>query len=181
MLWIVVLEKTLESPLGCKKIKSVNLKGNQLWIFTGRTDAEAEAPTLRPPDLKSQLIGKDPDAGKDWGQEEKGMTEDEMVGWHHWLNGHEFEQIPGDSEGQGILACYSPWGHKELDTTEPLNSNRNVLWTFSPILWFAFIFLTMYFDEEKFLILTKPKLSFFSPVANNFRYYLRNLCLPQAN
>ena len=177
--WTVMLEKALESALDSKEIKPVNPKGNQCWIFIGRT--AAEAPMLWPLDAKSLLIEKDPDAGKDWGQEEKGTTEDEMVGSHHRLNGHEFEHTLKDSEGQGILACYSPWGHKELDTTEPLNSNRNVLWTFSPILWFAFIFLTMYFDEEKFLILTKPKLSFFSPVANNFRYYLRNLCLPQAN
>ena len=91
-LWTVVLEKTLESLLDSKEIKPVNPKGNQLWIFTGRTDAEVEAPILWAPDAKSQLIGEDPDAGKDWRQEEKGMTEDEMVGWHHWLNGHEFEQ-----------------------------------------------------------------------------------------
>ena len=108
---IVVLEKTLESPLGCK-IKSVNPKGNQSWIFIGRTDAEAEAPIHWPSDAKSQVIGKDPDAGNDWGME-KGVTEDEMVGWHHWLNGHEFQQTPGDSEGQGSLACCSPWGCKE--------------------------------------------------------------------
>ena len=100
--WIVVVEKTLESPLDSKEIKPVNPKGNQLWIFTGRTDAEA--PVLKPPDVKSQLTGKDPAAGKDWGQEEKGVTEDELVGWHHWLNGHEFEQTPGDSEGHGSLA-----------------------------------------------------------------------------
>ena len=102
----VVLEKTLESPLDCKKIKPVNPKWNQPWIFTGRTDAEA--PILQPPDAKSQLIWKDPDAGKDWRQEEKRMTEDEMVGWHHQLNGHEFEKTLGDSEGQGSLVCYSP-------------------------------------------------------------------------
>ena len=91
--WTVVLEKTLESPLDCKEIKPVNPKGNQPWIFIGRTDVEAETPILWPPDSKNWLIGKDPDAGKDWGQEEKGMTEDEMVGWHHWLDGHEFEQL----------------------------------------------------------------------------------------
>ena len=96
----LVLEKTLESPLDCKEIKPVNPKGNQPWIFIGRTDAEAEPPILWPPDARSGLIGKDPDAGKDWGQEEKGMTEDEMVQWHHWLNGHEFEQALGESEGQ---------------------------------------------------------------------------------
>ena len=122
---IVVLEKTLESPLDYKEIEPVNLKGNQPWIFIGRTDAEAEAKILWPPDANSQFIGKDPDAGKDWEQEEKGATEDEMVGWHYWLNGHEFEQIPGDSEGQGSLVCCSPWGHKKLDTTEQPNSNNH--------------------------------------------------------
>ena len=100
-----------------KEIKTVNPKGNQPWIFLGRTDAEAEAPVLWPPDAKSWLTGKDPDAGKDWGQEEKGVTEDEMAGWHHRLNGHEFEQTLGDSEGQGSLVCCSSQGHKESDTT----------------------------------------------------------------
>ena len=99
--WIVVLEKTLESPLDSKEIKPVNSKGNQPWILIGRTDAEAEAPILWPPDAKSQHIGKDLDAGKDWGQEEKWATGDEMVGWHHWLNGHEFEQTLGNFGGQG--------------------------------------------------------------------------------
>ena len=108
----VVLEKTPESPLDCKEIKPVNNKGNQFWIFIGSTDAVAEAPVLWPPDSKSQIIWKDPDVGKDWGQEDKGVTEHEMVGWHHWLNGHESEQTPGDSEGQGSLACCSPWGWK---------------------------------------------------------------------
>ena len=114
---IVVLEKTLDSPLDCKDIKQVNPKGNPPWIFIGRTDAEAEAPILWPPDVKNWLIGKDFDAGKDWGQEEKGVTEDEMVGWHHQLDGPKFEQTLGDSERQGNLACCSPWGHKESDTT----------------------------------------------------------------
>ena len=121
---IVVLEKTLESPLDSKEIKPVNPKGNQPWIFIGRTDAKTEAPVLWPPDVKSWLIGKDPDAGKDWRQEEKGMTEDEMVGWHHWLNGHEFEQALGDGEGEGSLECCSPWGCKELNTTQRLNNNN---------------------------------------------------------
>ena len=112
----VMLEKTLASPLDSKKIKSVNLKGNQSWIFTGRTDAEAEALILWPPDAKNWLIWKDPDAGKDWRQE-KGMTVDEIVGWHHQLNGHEFEQTLGDDEGQGSLVCCSPWVHKESDMT----------------------------------------------------------------
>ena len=101
--WTVVLEKTLASPLDCKEIKPANPKGNQSWIFTERTDAEAEALILWPPDAKSWLIGKDPDAWKDWEQEEKEVSEDEVVGWHHWLNGHELEQIPGDSEGQRSL------------------------------------------------------------------------------
>ena len=118
--WTVVLEKTLESPLDYREIKPVNPKGNESWIFIGRTNAEA--PILWPPDEKNWLIGKDPA----WCWErlkagEKGMTEDEMVGWHHWLNGHEFEWTLGDSEGQGSLACCSPWGHKESDTTEWLN------------------------------------------------------------
>ena len=102
---IVVLEKTVESPLDCKEIQPVHPKGNRSWVFTGRTDAEAEAPILWPPDVKSWLTGKDPDAGKDWGQEEKGVAENEMVGWYQWLNGHEFEQTAGDSEGQGSLEC----------------------------------------------------------------------------
>ena len=111
--WTVVLEKTLESPLDCKEIKPVNAKENQSWIFTGRTDAEAEAPILWPPDAKSQLIRKDPDAGKDWGQKERGTTEDEIVGWRHQLDGYEFEKAQGNSDGQGSLLCYSPWGCKE--------------------------------------------------------------------
>ena len=115
--WTVVLEKTLESPLDSKEFKPVSPKGNQSWIFIGRTDVEAEGQILWPPDVKSWLTGKDPDAGKDWGQEEKGVTEHELVGWHHWLNGHEFEQTLGDSEGQGSLVCCSPWGYKELDLT----------------------------------------------------------------
>ena len=116
--WSVVLEKTLESPLDCKEIKPLSPKGNWPWTFTGRTNAEAEAPTFWPPDVKRELIRKDPSAGKDWRQEEKGMAEDEMVGWHHWLNGHELEQALGNGEGQGNLACCSPWSHKELAMTE---------------------------------------------------------------
>ena len=119
--WTVVLEKTLESPLDCKEIQPVHPKGNQFWIYIGRTDAEAETLVLWPPDVKHWLIGKDPDAGKDWRREEKGPTEDEMVGWHHWLNGNEFEQAPGVGDGQGGLVCCSPWGRKESDLTERLN------------------------------------------------------------
>ena len=116
----VVLEKILECSLDSKEIKSVNLEGNQLWIFIGRTDDEAETPILWPPDAKSWLIRKDPGAGKDWRQEKKVMTEEKMFGWHHWFNGHEFEQAPGDGEGQWGQVCCSPWGHKESDTTERL-------------------------------------------------------------
>ena len=119
--WTAVLEKTLESPLDCKEIQPIHPKGNQSWTFIRRTDAEAEAPILWPSHVKSWLIGKDPDAGKDRRQEEKEMADDEMVGWHHRLDAHEFEQAPGVSDGQGSLACCSPWCYKELDTTEWLN------------------------------------------------------------
>ena len=114
--WTVVLEKTLESPLDCREIQPVHPKGNQSWIFIARTDVEAEILILWLPDVKNWLVGKDPNAGKDWRQEEKGMTKDEMVGWHYWLDGHEFEQAPGVHNGQGNLACCSTWDHKELDT-----------------------------------------------------------------
>ena len=110
-------------PLGSREVKVVNPKGNQSWIFIRRADAEAETPTLWPLDGKSWLIGKDPDAWKDWRQKETRLTEDEMVGWHHWLNGHEFEQALGDGESQGSLACCSPWGCKESDMTEWLNNS----------------------------------------------------------
>ena len=110
--WTVVLENTLESPLDCKEIQPVHPKGDQSWIFFGRTHIEAETPILWPPDAKRWLIGKDLDAGNDWGQEEKGTTEDEMVGWHHQLNGHEFGWIPGVGDGQGGLAWYDSWGPK---------------------------------------------------------------------
>ena len=128
--WTVVLEKTLESPFVYKENKRVNPKGNQSWIFIGKTDAESETPILWPPDVKNWLIGKDPDAGKDWRQE-KWMTENEMVGWHEWLDGHEFEQGPGMGYGQRSLVCCSPRGRKELDTTERLNNKekRWKLWT----------------------------------------------------
>ena len=138
--WTVVLEKTLESPLDCKEIQPVHPKGNQSWIFIGRTDAEAEAPIIWPPDAKSWLIRKDSDAGKDRRQKEKGMTEDKVVGWHHRLNGQEFEQALWVGDGQGGLVCCSPWGCKELDTTEWLNwamykfllpCSLGVLWSLS--------------------------------------------------
>ena len=118
--WTVVLEKTLESLLDCKEIQPVHLKGNQSWIFIGRTDVEAETPIFWSPDGKNWLVGKDPNAGKDWKQEEKGTTEDEMIGWHHWSYGHDF--TPGIGEvGQGSLVCRSSWGYKESYMSEQLN------------------------------------------------------------
>ena len=120
--WTVVLEKTLDSLLDCKEIQPVHPKVNQSWIFIGKT----ETPILWPPDAKNWAIGKGPDVGKDWRQEEKGTTEDEMVAWHHWIDGHEFEQAPGVGDGQGSLACCSPWCHKESDKTEWLNWEEKV-------------------------------------------------------
>ena len=128
--------EALESPLDCKKIKVVNSKGNNPWIFIGRTNAEAAI--LWPPDVKNWLIGKDPDAGKDWRQEEKGTTEGEMVGWHHRVDGHEFEQAPGVGDGQGSLVCCSQWGRKESDMTEQLN------W------WLSFCILSFCFLDSIF-------------------------------
>ena len=126
--WTLMLEKTLESPLEKKEIRPVKPKGNQPWIFIGKKlITEAEAPICRPLDANSWLIGKDPDAGKDWRQEEKGTTEDEIVGWHHLFNGHECEQTPGNAEGQGSLACCRPWGCKESDMTEWLNTTTRLL------------------------------------------------------
>ena len=119
--WTVVLEKTLESPLDFKEIKPLNPKGNQSLIVIRKTDAETETPIVWPPDLKNWLIGKDPDPGKDWKLEEKQMAEDEMVGWHHWLDGHESEWTPGVGDGQGGLVCCNLWGRKESDTTERVN------------------------------------------------------------
>ena len=141
---IVVLKKTLESPLGIK-IKPVNPKGNQPWIFFERTDAETEAPKLWPPDAKRQVVRKDPDTGKDWRQQ-KGVTEDEMVGWYHQLNGHEFEQALGDGEGHGILGCCSPWGSQSqtwlrdwITTINPIDN----IYTYTPdILLFLFCPIT---------------------------------------
>ena len=126
--WTVLMEKTLESPLDCKEIQPVHPKGNQSWIFIGSSDAEAEAPILWPPDAKNWLTEKDSDAGKDWRREEKGTTEDEMVGWHHWLDGHEFEQALG--VGDGSLVCHSLWAYKELDTAQWLNSNNELHWLY---------------------------------------------------
>ena len=128
--WTVSLKKTLESRLDCKEIQ--HPKGNQSWMFIGRTNTEVEAPILWLPDVKSWLIRKDPDAGTDTKQEEKEMTEDNMVGWNHWLNGHEFEQAPGVGDGQGGLVCCSPWGCKQWDMTERLNNNK---WRQCPGIW----------------------------------------------
>ena len=119
--WTVVLEKTLESPLDCKEIQPVHPKGDQSWVFFGRTDAKAETPMLCPPDTKNWVIRKDPHIGKDWRQEDKGTTEDEMVGWHHRLDGRGFEWTPGVGDGQGGLVCCDSWGRKESDTTQQLN------------------------------------------------------------
>ena len=119
--WTVVLEKILESPLDSKEIQPVHSEGDQPWDFFGRNDAKAESPVLRPPHVKCWLIGKDSDAGRDWVQEEKGMTEDEMAGWHHWLDGRESEWTLGVGDGQGGLGCCSSWGYKESDMTEQLN------------------------------------------------------------
>ena len=125
--WTVMLEKTFESPLDCKEIQPINPKGDQSWIFIGRTDAEAETPIVWSPDAKNWLIGKDPDAGKDWRQKVKGTTQDEMVGWHHRLDGHGFEQAPRVGDGQGSLVCCSPWGrrirHDWVTELNPTNSS----------------------------------------------------------
>ena len=136
--WTVVLAKILESLLDCKEIQPVHPKGDQSWVFIGRTDVEAETPILGPPDAKNWLIWKDPDAGKDWGQEEKGTTEDEMVGWHHWLDGHGFWWTPGVGDGQGGLACCRPWGCKESDTTE---LNWTDLWVLRFEVFFLFVYI----------------------------------------
>ena len=130
--WTVVLEKILESPLDCKEIQPVHSKGDQFWVFFGRTDAKAETPRLWPPHAKSWLIGKDSDARRDWSQEEKGTTEDEMAGWHHWLDGHEFGWTPEVGDGQGGLAWCNSWVIKESDTTKQLN------WAelkYKPLIW----------------------------------------------
>ena len=125
-LWTVVLEKTPESPFDSKEIKPVKLKGDQSWIFTGRTDAEAETPVFGSSDVNRQVFGKVPDAGKDWGQKKKRASEDEMAGQHHWYNEHKPGQTLGDGEGQGGLVCYSPWGHKQSDMTGWLKNNNSI-------------------------------------------------------
>ena len=129
-LWTVVLEKTLESPLNCKEIQPVHPKGDQSWMFIARTDVAVENPIFWSPDVKTWLFGKDPDAGKDWGQEEKGTTQDDMVGWHHQLDGHGLGWTAGVGDGQGGLACCGSWGHKESDTTKRLDWTER---SFSPV------------------------------------------------
>ena len=124
-----IVSHHLASPLDCKEIQPVHPKGDQSWVFIGRTDAEAETPILWPPHENSWLIGKDPDAGRDWGQEEKGTTEDEMAGWHHWLDAHEFGWTPGVGDGQGGLVCWDSCSCKELDTIERLNWTDPIIWT----------------------------------------------------
>ena len=148
--WTVVLEKTLESPLDCKEIQPVNPEGNQSWIFIKRTDAEAEAPKLWPPDANIRLTGKDPDAGKDWRQEEKGTTEDVMVGWYHWLDGHEFEQVLGVGDGQVSLVWCSSWGCKVLDMTKRLNWTKKAYPT--EFFFFLFFYSVLYFPNLFFFI-----------------------------
>ena len=143
--WTVVLEKILESPLDCKEIQPVHSKGDQSWVFIGRTDAKAETLILWPPHAKSWLIGKDPDAGRDWGQEEKGMTEDEMAGGHHRLDGHEFGWALGVGDGQGGLVCCNSWGCEESDMAERLNWTESILliiiYNFPSILCTTYMFL----------------------------------------
>ena len=149
--WTVVLEKTPEGPLDCKEIQPVHSEGDQPLDFFGRNDAKDEAPVLWTPHAKSWLIGKDSDPGRDWGQEEKGTTEDEMAGWHHGLDGRESEWTPGDGDGQGGLVCCDSWGRKESDTTERLNWTElkwnelknfylveGITWTYNPqVQWFV--------------------------------------------
>ena len=180
--WTVMLEKTLERPLDFK-IKPVNPKGNQSWIFIGRTDAEAEAPIVWPPDAKNWLTGKDPDAGNDW-RLEKGTTEDEMVGWHHWLDGYEFEPPPGAGNKQGSLACYSPWGHKESDMTEQLNWSKEIKTVLCMKVlreWYEKqhngrkYFQTMYLIKELYLdYIKKYRWQTSQWQCNNISYYVHN-------
>ena len=176
--WTVVLEKTLESPLDCKEIQPVHPKGNQSWVLTGRTDVEAETPMLWPPDAMSWLIGKDPDAGKDWGQEEKGSTENEMVGWHHRLNGCGFRWTLGVGDGQSDLACCGSWGRKESDTTEQLNwaklnSYQVYLETRSSILS---LFLKKKKERKKEMYLIISDCSYYLPKKPQIFWASRNVC-----
>ena len=160
----VVLEKIPESPLDCEEIQPVHPKGNQSWVFIGRTYIEAETPVLWPPQVKSWFIGKDSDAGRDWGQEEKGTIEDEMAGWHHWLDGRESEWTPGVGDGQGGLACCESWGCRESDMTEWLN------WTE--------LSLSILFSLNKLLLLIKSMhlcaIFFHLSQHNNVKLYLKH-------
>ena len=140
-----MLEKTFESPLDCKEIQPVHSKGDQSWVFFGRNDAKAETPVIWPPHAKSWLIGKDSDAGRDWGQEEKGKTEDEIAGWHHCLDACEFEWTPGVCDGQGGLACWNSWGRKESDMTERLNWTEYI----TVLIWSPLRFSMKYIVEQK--------------------------------
>ena len=153
----MVLEKALESPLNCKEIQPVHPK-DQSWVFIGRTDTEAETPVLWPPHVKSWLTGKDCDAGRDWGQEEKGMTEDEMAGWHHRLDGHEFEWTLGVGDGQGGLACCDSWGCRESDMTAWLNWTELIFL----MLIVNHVFKILYFSS--LLVVYKNVVSFWSYV-----------------
>ena len=154
--WTTVLEKTLESPLDCKEIQPVHPKWDQSWVFIGRTDAKVETPILWPPHAKSWLIGKDSDGGRDWGQEEKRTTEDEMAGWHHWLDGREFEWTPGVGDGQGGLACCDSWGYKKSDTIELLKWTELKIQNF----WNIGFLCSIYF----------VRVTLFSPPLQNHRY-----------
>ena len=152
--WTVVLEKTLERPLDYKEIQPVCSEGDQAWVFFGRTDAKAETPVLWPPPAKSWFTGKDSDAGRDWGQEKKGTTEDEMAGWHHWLDGRESEWTPEVVDGQGGLACCDSWGRKESDTTEWLS------WTELNRSSFFILYTVYVYVHTKFLIYPSPLFPF---------------------
>ena len=144
--WIVVLEKTLESSLDCKEIQPAHSKGDQAWVFTGRTDAKAETAILCPPHAKRWLIGKNSDPGRNWVQK-KGMTEDEMAGWHHWLDGHEFEWTPRVGVGQGTLVCCDTWGHKESNTTEKLKWTE-LNWVLGQCYFFMIVTLWKVLSKE---------------------------------
>ena len=171
--WTVVLEKTLDIPLDSKEIQPVHPKGDQFWVFIGRTDAKAETRILWTPDGKNWFIWKDPDTGKGWRQEEKGTTEDEMVGWHHRLNGHEFEWTLGVGDGQGGLACCSPWGHKEWDTTEQLN------WTEKNISIEVFKKQYIYFRKSKIInkVMKQVVMLYEPPHKTESQQQYRNLLL----
>ena len=163
--WSVVLEKTLESPLDCKEVQPVHSKGDQSWVFFGRNDAKAETPVLWPPHAKSWLIGKDSDAGSNRGQAEKGTTEDEMTGWHHGLDGHEFEWTPGDGDGQGRMACCSPWDSKKRhDWATELN------WDKSYIIWLSFTNVICWLIFVNITTFTVFTLNFSWPWSINFLF-----------